>query len=149
MNLVDEKHIVRLEVGQYRCEVARLGNHWARRGAKTDTHLPRQYLRQRRLAQSRRAEQQNMVQRLAAPARRVDIDFQVRLGLALPDIVVKRLRPQSAVQRIAALCVRIGQLTLAAHRLSSFSAAFTSGPTSVSPTVCEAAATARAASLWP
>ena len=90
-----------------------------------------------------------MVERFRAPARRLDIDFQVGLRLALADIIVKRLRPQRTVQRIAALRVRIGEFSLAAHLLSSFSAAFTSGPTSVSPAFEAAAATARAASLWP
>ena len=42
-------------------------------------------LRQRRLAQPRRPEQQDVIQRLSPPARGVDEDLQIALGLRLTD----------------------------------------------------------------
>ena len=70
MDFVDEQHIVRLEIGQQRRQIARLGNDRAGCRAKTDAQLARDDLRQRRLAEARRPEQQNMVERFAARPRR-------------------------------------------------------------------------------
>ena len=66
VDLVDEQHVGVLEVGQQRGEVAGLGDHRAGGGAEADPHLARDDLRQRRLAEPGRAEEQHMVDRLAA-----------------------------------------------------------------------------------
>jgi len=115
VDFVNEQNIVRLKICQDRGEVARFRNHRAGGCAEADAHLAGQDLRQRRLAEARRAEQENMVQRLSPPARSLDIDFQVRLRLALADIILKRLGTERPVQRVTALRVRIREFTLAAH----------------------------------
>ena len=68
VDLVDEQHVARLEVGQQRREVARALEHRARRLAQVDAQLVRDDVRQRRLAEARRPEQQHVVERLAALA---------------------------------------------------------------------------------
>ena len=69
VNFVDEQHVALFEVGEERREVAGLGDHRARRGAEIDAKLARHDLRQRRLAEPGRADEQHMIERLArAPA---------------------------------------------------------------------------------
>ena len=66
MDLVDEQHVLRLEVGEHRGEVARALEHRAGGLAQVDAELARDDVRERGLAQARRAEQQHVVERLAA-----------------------------------------------------------------------------------
>ena len=66
VDLVDEQHVARLEVGQQRGEIARALEHRARGLAQVDAHLARDDVRERGLAQARRAEQQHVVERFAA-----------------------------------------------------------------------------------
>ena len=70
MDLVDEQHVALFEIGQQRRKVARLGDHRARGGAEADAQLARDDLRQRGLAEPRRADEQHMIERLAALALR-------------------------------------------------------------------------------
>ena len=69
MDLVDEQHVARLQVGQDRGQIAGPGDHRARGRPKADTQFVRDDLRQRGLAQARRTEEQRVVQGLAAGAR--------------------------------------------------------------------------------
>jgi hypothetical protein len=70
VDLVDEQHVVRFEVGQQRGQVAGALQHRAGGLAQIDAHLGGDDVRQGGLAQARRAEQQHVVERLAALARR-------------------------------------------------------------------------------
>ena len=74
VDLVDEQHVARLQVGQQRREVAGALDHRARGGAEPDPHLARDDLRQGGLAEPRRAGKQHMVERLAAGLGRLDED---------------------------------------------------------------------------
>ena len=69
VDLVDEQDVAILEVGEQRGEVARLGDHRAGGGAEADAHLARQDPGQRRLAEPRRAVEQDVVERFAAAFR--------------------------------------------------------------------------------
>ena len=55
VNLVDEQNVMWLQVGQQRRQIARARNHRPGRGAKPDSQLARDDLRQRGLAEPRRA----------------------------------------------------------------------------------------------
>ena len=68
MNFIDEQHVARFEVGQERGEIAGPGEHRARSGAKADAKLARDDLRERRLAKTRAADKQHVVERFAARA---------------------------------------------------------------------------------
>ena len=94
MDLVDEQHVVRLQVGELGGEIARLLDHRARGRAEADAHLARHDLRQRRLAEAGRAVEQHVVERLAARLGGGDEDLEVLADLLLADEVVERLRPQ-------------------------------------------------------
>ncbi len=54
MDLVDEEHVARLEIGEKRREVARAHQHRARRRAESHAQFARHDLGERRLAQTRR-----------------------------------------------------------------------------------------------
>ena len=66
VDLVDEEHVALFEVGEQRGEVAGLGDHRAGGGAEIDAELAGDDLGQRRLAEAGRADEQHMVERLAA-----------------------------------------------------------------------------------
>ena len=94
MDLVDEKHIVRLQVGELGREIAGLLDHRPRGRAEAHAHLAGDDLRHRRLAEPRWAVQQDMIQRLTAPLGRRDEDLEILADLLLADEIVERLRPQ-------------------------------------------------------
>ncbi len=97
MDLVDEQHVARLEVGEQRGEIARALEHRARRLAQVHAELVRDDVRQRRLAEARRAEQQHVIERLAALARRLDEDAELLADLLLADVFVEAARAQRAL----------------------------------------------------
>ena len=97
MDLVDEQHVARLEIGELRGEVAGLGDHRAGGGAEVDAELARDDLRQRRLAEARRADEQHMVERLAARLRRFDEHLEIGARRLLAGEVGERLRAQRRV----------------------------------------------------
>ena len=97
MNLVDEQHVARLEIGELRGEVARLGDHRAGGGAEVDAELARDDLRQRRLAQPRRADEQHVVERLAARLGQFDEHLEIGARPLLAGEVGERLRAQRRV----------------------------------------------------
>ena len=66
MDFVDEQDVARLQIGELRGEIAGLGDHRPRGRAEIDAELARHDLRQRRLAEAGRADEQHMVERLAA-----------------------------------------------------------------------------------
>jgi hypothetical protein len=122
VDLVDEQDVARFEIGQDGGQIAGLGQDRPRGGAEADAQFLRHDLRQRRLAQPRRAEQQDVVQRLAARARRVDEDLQIALGLLLPDELGQGLRPQRPVIGLARRRLRRDDAVVG-HRPSSCSPA--------------------------
>ena len=100
VDLVDEQDVAVLEIGQERREIARLGDHRAGGGAEIDAELARDDLRQRGLAEPRRADEQHMVERLGPPSRRLDEDVEVGARLLLADELRQPLRPQRGFRRI-------------------------------------------------
>ena len=98
VDLVDEQHVARLEVREQRREVARTLEHRSRRLAQVHAELVRDDVRQRRLAESRRSEQQHVVERLAALARRLDEDRRAGGGSS-PARRTRRVRADAAPAR--------------------------------------------------
>ena len=77
MDLVDEQNVARLEIGQERGEIAGALDDRAGGGAELDAQLARDDLRQRRLAETGRAREQHVIERLAALLGRRDEDAQI------------------------------------------------------------------------
>ena len=151
MDLVDEQHVVRLQIGELRGKIARLLDHRPGGGAEAHAHLARHDLRQRRLAEAGRAVEQHVVERLAARLGGGDEDLQVLADLLLADEIVERLRTQRQLGRIllGALGVTsvrrsVGRLV---HRASSCRPArITASSVASAPSRCVTRATAPNAS---
>ena len=77
MDLVDEEDVALLEIGEERGKVPRLGDDGPRRGAEVDAELARDDLRERRLAEAGWADEEDMVEGVAACTGRLDEDRQV------------------------------------------------------------------------
>ena len=97
VDLVDEQDIAVFQIGQQRGKIARLGDHRPGRGAKAHPQFLGDDLRQRGLAQPRRAEDQHMVHRLAPRLGAFDEHPQVVLRRRLPDEFGEALGPQGRV----------------------------------------------------
>jgi hypothetical protein len=63
-----------------------------------DPKLTRDYVRERGLAESRRSREQNVIEYLAALARRLDRHAEHALGTRLPNKFVERLRAQRLIE---------------------------------------------------
>ncbi len=91
------KHVPRLEIGELRGEVARLGDDRPGGRAEVDAELARHDLRERGLAEARRADEQHMVERFAPDLRRIDEDLEVLARGLLADEIGERLGPEGRV----------------------------------------------------
>ncbi len=100
VNLVDEQHVARFEIGEDGGQIAGLGQHRPRGRAEVDTEFARHDLRQRGLAETGRAGKQHMVERLATVARRLDEDRQILARLLLADEFVQHLGAQRGFEAV-------------------------------------------------
>ena len=97
VDLVDEQHVARLQVGQDGGQVAGALDHRAGGGAEPDPQFAGDDLGERGLAEARRAVQQHVVQRLAAGAGGLDEDAEVFAGGALADELRQGLRAEAGL----------------------------------------------------
>ena len=94
MYLVDKQDVALAEIRQHSDEIARLLNRRAGRDAHVNAHLVCNDGGKRRLAESRRAVQQDVVKRFAAHFGRVYEYIKVVLRLLLADVFSYRLWAQ-------------------------------------------------------
>src|SRR5262249_45943626 len=150
VDLVDEQHVARLEIGEQRREIAGLGDHRSRGGAKIRAELARHDLGKRGLAEPWGADEQHMVERLAAGAGGLDEYAEIGARLALADELVEPLRAQRGFRRIVVAALGRDKAGGAAHLASSLRPRRINCDTSASwPTLRAAAAIAAAACGWP
>jgi len=97
VDFVDEQHVVRFQVGQDGGQVAGPLQHRSRGLAQVHAHLGGHDVGQGGLAQARRAEQQDVVEGLAAPLGGVDEDGELLPDLGLTDVIRQALGPQGAL----------------------------------------------------
>ena len=102
MDFIHEQYVAFVQICQQGGQIARLGDDRPGRRPKADTHFLGDYLRQRRLAQPRRPEEQHMVQRLSPLPRSLNEHAQILPRRLLPDKLVQRLGPQSRVRVLRA-----------------------------------------------
>jgi len=94
VDLVDEEHIVFLQVREDRGQVALPLDDGPRGHLDADAHLPGQDVGERRLAETRGAREQDVVQGLAPHARRLDENGEAFLHALLSDVLGKRSRTE-------------------------------------------------------
>ncbi len=97
MDLVDEQHVAILEIGEQRRQIARFGDDGAGSGAKSHPQLARDDLRERGLAEPRGAEEEDMIERLAARLGGLDEHPEIFTRGALADEFVEPLGAQRGV----------------------------------------------------
>src|SRR5262245_64920819 len=100
MDLIDEQHIARLQVRQHRGEIARTLEHRPGGLLHLDAELRRDDVRERRLAESRRPEDQHVIERFATLARSADENLELRLHGSLADVIGERARTNGAIYRL-------------------------------------------------
>src|SRR5579862_3444030 len=115
VNLVDEQYVAILEIGQERREIAGLGDHRTGRATEIDAELARQNLRQSGLAETRRTDEQHVIERFTPPARRFDEYAEIFSRLFLADEFRKALRPQRAFGGVLVAPLRRHQLVVRAR----------------------------------
>ena len=95
VNFVDEQNIARREIRQQRSQISGLFDRRAGGHADARAHFVGDDACERRLAETRRAVEQDMVERLIAPPGSLNINGKVALGLFLSGIVGQQLRAQA------------------------------------------------------
>lgn len=100
VNLVDEEHIMRFEIGEQGGEIPRTFEHRPRSLAHADPHLGGDDVGKRGLAQPWRAKQQHVVERLFPRPRRSDEDPQLLPHLALADVFSQPFGPQRTLDGV-------------------------------------------------
>ena len=103
MNLVDEEHIVALQIGEQCRQVLGLFEHRAAGLTEIHAQLGGNDVGECGLAQTRRPEQQNMVERLLAFLGSANEDFQLLAHLGLADVLAQLLGAQGAFDRLFAV----------------------------------------------
>src|SRR5579863_1167623 len=110
MDFVDEQDVALLQIGQERGEIACFGDDRTGGSAKIDAKLARHDLSQCCLAEARWTDEQDMIERLAAAARRLDEYAEVFACLLLADKFGQPLRAQTCFSRVFVAPLRRHQL---------------------------------------
>ena len=97
MDLVDEEHIVRLQVGEQGSEIAGLLQHRARGGLDVDPHLVGDDVGQRGLAKAGRPEDQQMIEGLSALAGGLDEDLHLIADVILSGVIGQLSGPDGPI----------------------------------------------------
>src|SRR5271155_2522253 len=97
VNLIQKEKILRLQRSEHRGQVTFFLQQRPRADLDRRSHLIRQNLRQRRLAQPRRPVQQHMIQRLTPRARCFHRNLQIFFHPILPDVIGKLLRANAGL----------------------------------------------------
>src|SRR5690606_20722960 len=108
-------------IGEQGGKVARLCDNGPGGGAKADAELARDDLRERRLAETRRPEEEDMIERIAPRLGGIYEDAQILPRRALADELVERFRAQGRVDILGA-AFRGGQAGGVGHRAAFLSA---------------------------
>ena len=114
VDLVDEQHLARLDRRQDRGDVLLLERRPGD-GAEPDAELLADDLRQGRLAEPRRPGEEDVVERLVAPLRRIERDAELLPDPLLADEVVEPAGPQRALDLLV-LGVQHGRRDAVGHR---------------------------------
>ena len=120
MDLVDEQNVARFEIGELGGEIAGLGDHRPGGRAEIDAEFARDDLRQRRLAEAGRPDEQHVIERFAARLGRFDEHFEILARRLLAGEIGEHLRAQARRRPRGASRPRPGGGAGVAHCASSF-----------------------------
>lgn len=100
MDLVDEQHIVRFEVGEQRRQIPRFLQHRAGGGLDIDPHLVGDDVGEGGLAQTRWTEDQQVIERFTPLTGRFDKDLHLFADGILTGVVSQLLGADSPVNNV-------------------------------------------------
>ena len=100
MDLIDEEDVALPELGQDRREVSRSFQRRTRGDMKLHLAFGGDDSREGRLAESRRASEEQMIDHLGTASRRLQDNLEVLLQFSLTDELVERPRSETAINRI-------------------------------------------------
>ena len=106
VDLVDEQDVARLEAREDRRHVALPLERWAGHCPQPDLELLADDRRERRLAEARRPDEEDVVERLASRPRGLERDLELLLRPLLPDELVEAAGAQRALDVLLALLER-------------------------------------------
>ena len=121
VNLVDEQHVALREIRHQRDQIARALDGRAAGDADVRPHLGGDDVGQRRLAQAGRTVEQDMIQRLASLARRLNVDIQAVLHRLLAHVFAQRFGAQAALLIVVLLAEAAHDKAFFIHLLSPYS----------------------------
>ena len=103
MNLIDEEHIMILQIGQQRGKIALTLNRGCRGLAKVRPHLVRYDAGERRLSKPWRTVEKNVIKRF--PARQCGLNKlgQIILYFVLPNVLAETARAQTVLPTVGTL----------------------------------------------
>ncbi len=119
MDLVDEQHVARLQVGQQRRQIARALQHRPRGALDRHAHFLGDDVGQGGLAQPRRAEDQGVVEGFAGASRSLDEQLHLLAHHRLADVFGQRQGADGAVQLLVAVAAAGGNQTVGFNHRSS------------------------------
>ena len=100
MDLIDKENIAGIQIGQQSGQIAGFFNGRAGGDADVHAHFIGNDTGQGGLAQTGRAIQKGMIQRLVSQAGGLNINRKIALGLFLTGIVGQKLGPQANLPRV-------------------------------------------------
>ena len=101
MYFVDKQNVALFEIGELGRQISGFGEYRAGSRAEIHAQFSRHDLGERGFSQSRRADEQNMVERLAPCAGRFDEDAEILARRLLPGEIDKRQRAQRRLVVVA------------------------------------------------
>ncbi len=122
MDFIDKQNVARLQIGELGGKVAGFGDDRPGRRTKIDAELARHDLRQRRLAEARRADEKHVIERALLRERAdLDEDLQIASRRLLTDEIGEDLRTQRRIDVLGAFFRRDEAARRIGHCASSFS----------------------------
>ncbi|MNE08586.1 hypothetical protein D3C80_1012390 [compost metagenome] len=119
MDLVDEQHIARLEVGQQRRQIAGALQHRAGGALDRHAHFLGDDVGQGGLAEARRAEDQRVVQRFRPTSGRLDEQLHLFAHAGLADVLGQLQRADGAILLLLAFARRSRDQAVGFNHLGS------------------------------
>jgi len=98
VNLVDEKNVALLQVGEQRCQVTGAFHNRPGRAFEVDTHFESDDMCQGRFPESWRTAEQDVIDRITAMPCRFDQDTEIFFNLLLANVLIQRSRTQTGFQ---------------------------------------------------
>jgi hypothetical protein len=98
VNLVDEKNVALLQVGEQRCQVTRAFHDRPRCTFEVDAHLNGDDMRQGGFPESWRTAEQDVIDGITPMPCRLNQDAEIFFNLLLANVLIQRRRTQAGFQ---------------------------------------------------